>query len=46
LTGFDVGKGCIRIKKSSTMPSKALEAFIQKTLDMWKRGEDIGCENA
>lgn len=45
LSGFDVGKGCIRIKKSRTMPSRELEAFIQKTLDMWKRGDDIGCEN-
>jgi uncharacterized protein YdhG (YjbR/CyaY superfamily) len=45
LKGFDVGKGCIRIKKSTAIPCKEIEKFINKTIEMWKRGDDIGCEN-
>lgn len=41
LAGFNVGKGCIRIKKSNEV--NALRDFIQKAIEKRKRGDDIGC---
>jgi uncharacterized protein YdhG (YjbR/CyaY superfamily) len=43
LEPFDMGKGCIRIKKSIDLKETELEAFISKTLAFWKAGGDIDC---
>ena len=43
LDGIDVGKGCIRFKKSMPIPESRIEAFLQRTVHLWKQGEDLGC---
>jgi len=43
LKAFDVGKGCIRIKKSVVIAESGLEAFVQQTLEHWAGGEDTSC---
>lgn len=43
LEGYNYGKGCIRIKKTLKIVDTGLEAFIQKTIDMWRNGEDTAC---
>ena len=43
LRGFDKGKGCIRIKKTIDLSRTGLEAFIQKTIKLWEKGENTDC---
>ena len=43
LKGIDHGKGCLRFKKSTVVSDTHIDEFIIKALDMWKKGEDIGC---
>lgn len=43
LQAFDVGKGCIRIKKSVDLHATELEAFIRKAVEIWGRGGDTLC---
>ncbi|MEK5428822.1 iron chaperone [Cytobacillus sp. FSL R7-0680] len=43
LTGYNYGKGCIRIKKTIKMEDTGLEQFIHKTVDMWRAGENTDC---
>jgi len=43
LAGLDVGKGCIRFKKSTAVADTRIEAFIRKAADMLRKGEDVGC---
>jgi uncharacterized protein YdhG (YjbR/CyaY superfamily) len=43
LTGYNYGKGCIRVKKSIKIEDTGLEQFIHKTVDMWRAGEDTAC---
>lgn len=43
LEGIDHGKGCLRFKKSTTVSDTRIHEFIQKALDMWKKGEDFDC---
>ncbi|MEP1097378.1 MAG: DUF1801 domain-containing protein [Cyclobacteriaceae bacterium] len=43
LEGIDVGKGCLRFKKSTKISDTRLDEFISKTIDMWKKGADIYC---
>lgn len=43
LSGFDYGKGCIRIKKTIDINKTGLEAFIKQTIDKWRTGEDTSC---
>lgn len=43
LAGYNYGKGCIRVKKTIKMEETGLEPFIQKTIDMWRAGEDTAC---
>lgn len=43
LTEFNLGKGCIRIRKTVHLSETQLEQFIQKTIDLWKKGEDVEC---
>lgn len=43
LKGLDVGKGCIRFKKSDALTDTRIDEFIQHTLDLWRKGEDTSC---
>lgn len=43
LEGIDHGKGCLRFKKSTSVVESRIDEFIAKTVDMWKKGEDVGC---
>jgi uncharacterized protein YdhG (YjbR/CyaY superfamily) len=43
LKAFDVGKGCIRIKKSVAIQDSGLEKFIRKTLALWSSGGETLC---
>ncbi|WP_079527089.1 DUF1801 domain-containing protein [Solibacillus isronensis] len=43
LTGYNYGKGCIRVKKTINMEETGLRDFIHKTIDMWRAGEDTDC---
>lgn len=43
LADFNYGKGCIRIRKTIDIGQTELERFIQKTVDLWRAGEDIDC---
>ncbi|MDW3191215.1 MAG: DUF1801 domain-containing protein [Cytophagales bacterium] len=41
LQGFNMGKGCIRIRKTNEV--EKLRTFIQVALEKRKAGKDIGC---
>ncbi len=43
LADFNLGKGCIRFKKTNVLEDTHLEEFIQKTLDLWRADEDVQC---
>lgn len=43
LSGYNYGKGCIRVRKTIKLEDTGLEQFIHKSLDMWRAGEDIDC---
>lgn len=43
LQGIDHGKGCLRFKKSTSISDTSIELFIQKVIEMWKKGHDIDC---
>ena len=43
LKGLDVGKGCIRFKKSVALADTRIDEFIAHTIDMWRKGEDTSC---
>lgn len=43
LTGYNYGKGCIRVKKKINLEETGLQDFIHKTIDMWRAGEDTDC---
>ncbi len=43
LKDFDIGKGCIRIKKSTNISETQLEVFIKKTIEFWKQGGNTDC---
>lgn len=43
LKPFNLGKGCIRIRKSINISDTQLEEFIKRAIDIVKQGGDIGC---
>lgn len=43
LAGLDMGKGCIRFKKSTRLPEENLRQFIRRTHELWQQGSDISC---
>jgi uncharacterized protein YdhG (YjbR/CyaY superfamily) len=43
LAGLDVGKGCIRFKKTVAVSETRIEEFIKKAMGMLRKGEDFGC---
>ena len=43
LEGFDLGKGCIRIKKSLDLEGTQLKEFINKAVLKWTEGLNTSC---
>lgn len=43
LAGLNVGKGCIRFTKSKVISQTGIREFLERAVDMWRRGEDIDC---
>ncbi len=43
LKEFNIGKGCIRIKKSIDLQQSNLEQFIAKTIEIWRKGGETDC---
>ena len=43
LEPFNIGKGCIRIRKSIDIPKTGLEEFIRSAVALWRKGEDSSC---
>ena len=43
LKGFNLGKGCIRIKKTIDLESTGLNEFIQKAVAIRQAGGDVDC---
>jgi len=43
LKDFDIGKGCIRIKKTIKLENTNLNDFINKVIESWKSGHDVDC---
>ena len=43
LAGLDLGKGCIRFKKSLPVADTRIDAFINKAVTLLLQGKDIGC---
>ncbi len=40
LKSFDLGKGCIRMRKSINIHETGLEEFITKTIEIWIKSDD------
>lgn len=43
LEGINVGKGCLRFKKSTVLANTRMDEFIQKAIELWNAGQDIDC---
>jgi len=43
LKGIDVGKGCLRFKKSVVVSSTRVDEFIAEAVKLSQAGTDIGC---
>lgn len=43
LAGFNIGKGCVRIRKTQSLDETGIEQFIQNTVAMWRERQDISC---
>jgi uncharacterized protein YdhG (YjbR/CyaY superfamily) len=43
LHGYNMGKGCIRLKKTSVIDDGRIEKFIQRTAEVWRAGGDVKC---
>ena len=43
LKGLNVGKGCIRFKRTVSIPDTRISEFVERTVELWKQGADIAC---
>ena len=43
LKGLNMGKGCIRFKKSDKVEDTQIDSFIAKAIKLWQEGKDIDC---
>lgn len=43
LNGIDVGKGCIRFKKSVSLSETRIDEFVERAVELWNQGENLGC---
>ena len=44
LQGFNLGKGCVRVRKTIDLEDTGIETFIKNTVAMWRGGQDIYCK--
>lgn len=43
LKDFNLGKGCIRVRKTLDIEETRLEEFITKSVELWRNGLDSDC---
>ena len=43
LQGLGLGKSCVRFGKSVAVAETRIGEFIERALELWKQGADIGC---
>lgn len=43
LSDFNLGKGCIRVKKVNNLETSNLKEFINRTIELWRQDKDIYC---
>lgn len=43
LKDFNLGKGCIRVRKTNDLEKSDLREFIHKTIDLWRAEHDVSC---
>ena len=43
LKEFNMGKGCIRIKKKINLSETKIDAFIREVMNVWKEGGNTDC---
>ena len=43
LKGLNLGKGCIRFKKSVKVETTRIDEFIEKAVALWKEGIELSC---
>ncbi len=43
LKEFNIGKGCIRIRRNIKLPESNLDKFIARTIEIWRKGGETDC---
>lgn len=43
LKGLNVGKGCIRFNKSTSISDTRIDEFIERTISLWRNEADTSC---
>lgn len=43
LKGIDIGKGCIRFKKTVPVSETRIDEFIERAVELWRSGANLGC---
>ena len=43
LKGLDIGKGCIRFKKSDDIADEGIVLFVKKAVALWRNGTEFEC---
>lgn len=43
LSAFDLGKGCIRIRKKDDFSEERMKTFITAAIDVWRKGGETDC---
>lgn len=43
LKEFNLGKGCIRVRKTLDIGNIQLKTFIHRSIDLWRAGKDLNC---
>lgn len=43
LAGLDIGKGCIRFRKSNIPYKTRIGEFIARAVALWREGAELGC---
>ncbi len=43
LQGLNIGKGCVRFRKTDVISETRFEEFLEKAISLWNEGIDIDC---
>lgn len=43
LVGLNVGKGCIRFRKTVSISDTQIDRFIARAIELWRSGEQMDC---